>query len=185
MEDPSFARLSTPRLGIRRLGPADAEAFAAYRSDPDVARHQDWDCPFPIDAARAFIAGQNGLAPGTPGRWFQFAVTLASSPTLIGDIGLHVGEDDGPAGEVGFTFAAGAQGHGYATEALRAILHYAFAVLRLRRVCARTAASNVRAQRLLERTGFERAGETAEDVLYVRRAGDPLDRVAAESGPMR
>src|SRR5215217_805361 len=33
----------TERLVLRRFSSADAEAFAAYRSDPEVARFQSWE----------------------------------------------------------------------------------------------------------------------------------------------
>ena len=38
--DGSFCRVLTPRLEIRRF-----RAFAAYRSDPEVARYQGWEFP--------------------------------------------------------------------------------------------------------------------------------------------
>ena len=42
MEDVSFSAISTERLLIRRFQLADATALAEYRSDPEVARYQDW-----------------------------------------------------------------------------------------------------------------------------------------------
>jgi len=38
----------TDRLVIRRFRPEDAPAFAAYRSDPDVARYQSWTPPLSL-----------------------------------------------------------------------------------------------------------------------------------------
>ena len=41
----------TQRLVLRPLQLDDAPAFAAYRSDPDVARYQSWDTSYaPADA---------------------------------------------------------------------------------------------------------------------------------------
>ena len=65
MEDPSFDRLTSSRLLIRRFTPADAEALASYRSDAAVARYQDWECPFPVEEARLFIAGLHPATGGT------------------------------------------------------------------------------------------------------------------------
>jgi RimJ/RimL family protein N-acetyltransferase len=171
----SFDRMTSARLVIRRFGPGDADAFAAYRSDPEVARYQDWALPYSMTEARTFIADLEPIAPGTPGSWFQFAVCLASDGTLIGDVALHT-MTDAREGELGFTFATAGQGRGYATEAVRRVLQYAFGRLALQRVIARTDLRNVRAQRLLERVGFRREdvpervwfkGEWATDVLYV------------------
>jgi len=84
MEDPSFKYFTSRRLVIRRFASGDAEGLASYRSDAEVARYQDWECPYPLDEAREFIASLRQLAPGTPGTWFQFAVSFAASGTLIG-----------------------------------------------------------------------------------------------------
>jgi RimJ/RimL family protein N-acetyltransferase len=39
-------RLDTNRLSLRPMQDADLEPFAAYRSDPEVARYQGWDAPY-------------------------------------------------------------------------------------------------------------------------------------------
>ena len=166
MEDPSFERLASRRLVIRRFASVDAEALASYRSDAEVARYQDWVCPYPVSEARTFIASMDQFAPGTPGSWFQFAVTLAPSTTLIGDVALRAGRTDARQAELGFTFAAAHQGQGYATEAVRAVVQYAFAQLSMHRVFSRTDVRNLRAQRVLERLGFRREGEFRESIWF-------------------
>ncbi len=165
-DDPSFERFTSTRLVIRRFSVADAEALASYRSDLEVARYQDWVCPYPVSEARQFIASLHQLAPGTPGTWFQFAVSLTPSGLLIGDVALRTSRADARQGEIGFTFAAAHQGQGYATEAVRAVTQYAFVELVMHRVISRTDARNLRAQRLLERLGFRREGELRESVWF-------------------
>jgi aminoglycoside 6'-N-acetyltransferase len=166
MEDPSFEHLKSRRLVIRRFVSGDAEAFASYRSDAEVARYQDWECPYPLGEARKFITSLHHLAPGTPGTWFQFAVSLAPSGSLIGDAALRTSRADARQAELGFTFAAAHQNQGYATEAVRAVVEYAFLKLAMHRVYSRTDARNLRAQRLLERLGFRREGELRESIWF-------------------
>ena len=166
MEDPSFEYFTSRRLVIRRFASGDAEGLASYRSDAEVARYQDWECPYPLNEAREFIASLHQLAPGTPGTWFQFAVSLGASGTLIGDAALRTGKSDGRQAELAFTFAAAHQGQGYATEAVRAVVQYAFETLAMHRVFSRTDARNLRAQRLLERLGFRREGELRESTWF-------------------
>ncbi len=180
MIDPTFTGLETPRLVIRRFAPPDARALAAYRSDPEVARLQDWACPYPLAEAERFVAGLASRAPGTPGTWFQFAVELASTGEIIGDVALRTGRTDSRQAELGFTFATAHQGRGHATEAVRAVLGYAFGRLAMHRVISRTDVRNVRGRRLLERTGFRLEGELREatwfkgewatDLLYAQLA---------------
>ena len=75
--------------------------------------------------------------PGTPGEWFQFAIELTQTNTLIGDCGLKT-EADGHQAEIGFTFSRAYQGRGLASEAVTRLLDYAFCELNLHRVYAIT-----------------------------------------------
>ena len=182
MEDPSFDYFNSRRLTVRRFASGDAAALASYRNDAEVSRYHDWECPYPLSEARDFVASLHHLAPGTPGTWFQFAVDLASSGTLIGDVALRTSSTDGRLAELGFTFARDHQGQGYATEAVGAVVQYGFQKLEMHRLCSRTDARNLRARRLLERLGFRREGELCEciwfkgawatDLVYAHLASD-------------
>jgi aminoglycoside 6'-N-acetyltransferase len=157
VRDDGFAGFPTARLTVRRFVAADAAALSAYRADPVVARYQSWEPLTPDEAAR-FVASHDGLAPGTPEEWFQFAVALSGAQQLVGDLALRCTRDHPPQAEVGFTFARAFQGRGFASEAVRGLLAYAFDVLDVHRAYALTDERNHAAQRLLERTGFRREG---------------------------
>jgi RimJ/RimL family protein N-acetyltransferase len=152
--------LETPRLVIRRFRAQDAEALAAYRSDPQVARYQGWTPPLPLDEAvdlvREFAAG----SPDRPG-WFQYAVVLKDGGRLIGDIGVCLHENLMQA-DLGFTLAAAHQSRGYATEAVRAVLTDLFEHRGLHRVSAECDARNLRSAALLRRLGFLGEGHRRE-----------------------
>ncbi len=99
-----FAR--TDRLVLRRFQPPDAEQFAAYRSDPQVARFQSWDAPLPLAEAQQTVERFAQGDPEAPG-WFQYAVDLDG--VLIGDLGLNLHENLMQA-DLGFTLASEHQG---------------------------------------------------------------------------
>jgi len=163
--DPGFTRLEAPGLVLRRFEPRDAEALAAYRSDPEVARHQGWTtCS--LDEAHRFVAGLASLAPGTPGEWFQFAVSETPEGPLLGDCALRRSRTDPRQAELGFTFARAHQGRGLAAAAVRRLLDYAFSTLLLHRVFALVDERNERAQRLLARIGFREEGRFVENVWF-------------------
>ena len=193
MQDPSFDRLATPRLVVRRFAAADAGALAAYRSEPEVARYQAWECPYALAEATRFIASLEGLAPGTPGTWFQFAVELAATGDLVGDVALRTSRSDPRQGEIGFTVASARQRRGFAREAVTAVVDYAFGRLAMHRVFSITDARNLGAQRLLERLGFRREldfrdstwfkGEWAREVLYARLASEHRPGAGRSSSP--
>ena len=64
--DTGFHSLRTDRLILRRFSTDDIESFAAYRSDPDVARYQSWDPPFTRAQAQDFIEALADTDPDTP-----------------------------------------------------------------------------------------------------------------------
>jgi len=174
--------LTTERLVLRRFRLADAPALAAYRSDEDIARYQSWSAPFTLEQAEDFVAYMATADPGRPG-WFQWAVELASERALIGDVGVGLADNLMQA-DLGFTFAADRHGHGYATEAVRAVLDRLFRVQGVRRVSAECDARNLPSARLLERVGFTREGlrrshtwikgEWTDDLLFGLLADDWL-----------
>lgn len=164
--------LRTARLRLRAMGDADLPAFVAYRQDPEVARYQSWDETFSAEDAVALFAGKRGIAIGTPGAWTQIAIEEAATGALLGDCALHVKEDDPRQAEIGFTLARGYRGKGYATEAVEAVLEYAFGTLGLHRVTAITDARNAAAARLLQRVGMRREGHYLQNVWFKGAWGD-------------
>ncbi|HEV3051028.1 MAG TPA: GNAT family protein [Longimicrobium sp.] len=170
--DAGAVELRTARLRLRPMGEVDLPGFVAYRRDPEVARYQGWDETFSAEDARALFEKLRGVVPGTPGVWFRFAIEEAAEGTLLGDCVLRVGEDDPRQAEIGFTLAAGYQGRGYATEAVRALLGYAFTTLDLHRVVAVTDARNAAAARLLQRIGMRREAHFIQNVWYKGAWGD-------------
>jgi aminoglycoside 6'-N-acetyltransferase len=164
--------ITTERLELRHFRPEDAEAFAAYRSVPEVARWQSWDAPFSLEDARTKVAGFASGDPLQPG-WFQYAIALDG--LLIGDIGLNT-FDNLMQADLGYTLAPAYQGKGYATEAVSALLEQLFTERDLHRVSAECDARNTSSARLLERLGFQQEGyrpanswfknEWTDDVLY-------------------
>ncbi|WP_367131357.1 GNAT family N-acetyltransferase [Saccharothrix sp. HUAS TT1] len=147
-------RLTTERLVLRPFTAADAPAFAAYRSDPDVARYQGWEAPFSLARAEEFVRDVGAADPNAPG-WYQYAVEVGG--VLVGDVGVDLHENRRQA-EIGYTLAAAHQGHGYATEAVRRVLAHLFEVRGLHRVSAECDARNARSARLLTRLGFRQEG---------------------------
>jgi RimJ/RimL family protein N-acetyltransferase len=144
--------LVTDRLLIEPMSVQDAEAFAAYRSDPAVARFQSWAVPFPPDRAREVLLANPGRWPA-PGEWAQLAVR--EGDLLRGDVAVHPLDDavTRDTVEVGITLARSAQGRGIATEALRAVVSACFEA-GAHRVFAGSDARNAPVARLFERVGL-------------------------------
>jgi RimJ/RimL family protein N-acetyltransferase len=163
MSIPHFTFIDTERLRVRRFTQADAPTLTAYRNDPQVAIYQGWRVTAEA-ALRQFIADLEAIEPGMPGGWFQFAVELRAAATHIGDVALFVDTADPPQGMIGYSFDRAYQGHGYATEAVQAVLRYAFETLTLHRITAAVDCRNQPSWRLLERIGMRREGHFLQNV---------------------
>lgn len=172
--------ITTERLTIRAMTSDDAPALAAYRNDPDVARFQEWTVPFGREDAHRLIDGMRGLVWPVLGEWIQLAIDLDGR--MIGDLGVHRSVD-GRDATIGYTVSPDHQGHGYATEAVRAMIDVLFAES-ADRVSASIDPENGASARLLDRLGFRLVrhgtavvrGESVLDDEYVLERGAGLDR---------
>lgn len=144
----------TPRLVLRPFQAGDAAAFAAYRSDPDVARYQSWDTTYSAADAERFVAEQEGLAFGSAGPWVQVAAVDRVSGALYGDCAVRVATDQPGTAEVGVTFAPASRGRGLAAEAVGAVVTRLFEEHGIHRVYAQADDRNSAVHRLFERLGF-------------------------------
>lgn len=150
-------QIHTPRLSLRALRQPDLDAFVAYRSDPEVARWQSWEAPYPRDAAAALFAAASADLPPTPGQWRQVGIARRSDDALLGDCAFRR-SDDGHQAELGVTMAREHQGHGYASEALAAVIDWLFDEVGLHRVFANCDPRNPSVISLLRRLGLRDEG---------------------------
>jgi RimJ/RimL family protein N-acetyltransferase len=165
VRDRAFTTIETERLVLRRFEVGDLDAFTAYRADPDVARFQSWHDYAREDAER-FIEAMARTDPGVPGEWFQFAVASKIAPAhdmpgrsaLVGDCALVLDAGDPPRAEIGYTLNPASTGRGYATEAVRALIGYAFDRLGVARVRAVTDTRNAPSIMVAERLGMSLTG---------------------------
>ena len=165
--DTGFEQLVTDRLALRRSRPEDAEAISSYRSDPEVHRFQGWERTDP-QGIRDEIVEMTTRAPGDPGGWVQLSVEERESGRLVGDVGLSPADEPGVI-EVGYTIAPEFQGRGYGTEAVAALIAYAFDTLGADLVRAYASAENLPSIRLAEKVGMrlaERFERRHEDEVW-------------------
>jgi RimJ/RimL family protein N-acetyltransferase len=165
MAPPVTWPLRTPRLTVGRFTADDGPAFAAYRSDPAVARYQSWTAPYPVEAARTLVAEAADAPFGEPGQPMQLAVRLAGdgppADRLVGDVYLQVLAGSPHAAELGVTLAAAHQGKGLAAEAVGAVLDAVLGPL-VHKVVAYVDVRNAPSLALFDRLGFRREGHLVD-----------------------
>ena len=149
MSRPLTPRLETERLLLREWRDEDLDPYAAMSQDPEVVRHLGE----PQDRA----ASWRGMALQA-GHWAlrgygNWALERKRDGELLGRVGLWSPEG-WPGLELGWQLARHAWGEGYATEAARAAMAWAWAELRAAELISLIRPENVRSARVAERLGF-------------------------------
>ncbi|HVH06335.1 MAG TPA: GNAT family N-acetyltransferase [Myxococcota bacterium] len=142
--------LATPRLSLRPATLGDLAALHALFTDAQVRRWLFDDRVVSEAAAREIIeASTTSFAGRGFGHWVL--VEPPGSP-LFGCAGLF--SADGIEIEILYAVHPSRWGHGFATEAARAVLEHGFRALALPRIAARADTPNVESIRLMERLGM-------------------------------
>lgn len=164
----------TARLRLRPLVPADLDAMLAYRGRPDVCRYLPFE-PMTAEVLGARLTSDLARRELTDeGQALTLGVELADAGTLIGDVVLFFRSVEHRGGELGYVFAPGHAGQGYATEAAAAMLALAFDGLGLHRVIARLDARNTSSARLAARLGLRQEAHLIQNEMFKGEWSDEL-----------
>lgn len=154
--------LTTERLLLREFEPGDWRATLAYQSTPEYLRYYPWTRRTEEgirNLIERFIAWSREL----PRRKFQLALVLKADGQLIGNCGIRVNPANPWEADIGYELDHHYWGHGYATEAARALLGFGFEELALHRIYANCLTENTASARVLERIGMRREGHVREN----------------------
>ena len=155
--------LETERLALRPFEEGDLDAVYRMQSDAEVARWL-YDDPRTLDETRAHLARKiAGAGFVAEGDWVSAAVVERATGDVVGDIALHWVSEQHKTGEIGFIFDPAHQGRGYATEASRANLTFAFDGMGLHRVIGRLEVRNIASARVLEKLGMRLEAHLVEN----------------------
>lgn len=168
--------MRTDRLVLRLMGSGDIAAHAAYRGDPEVAAHQLWDLPYDPERS-AYLAEQDGRDDLVPGDWTTLAIEVDGE--VVGDVCTRVHETGGVA-EIGYTLARRHWGHGYASEAARALVEDLVTRIGVQRVYGELDPENVASQRVLEACGLVCEGVTRKSCLWRGEWTDNMSYAATD-----
>jgi [ribosomal protein S5]-alanine N-acetyltransferase len=165
--------LHTDRLILREFVSADWLEVLVYQRDPRYLRYSDWTDRTP-DGVQRFVQMFLDQQAEQPRRKFQLAVTLQAGGRLIGNCGIRQTAAGAREADIGYELSPAQWGHGYATEAARAIVQFGFAELKVHRIWAWCIADNTASARLLERLGLQREGRLREKEYFKGRWWDTL-----------
>ncbi|MGH7565354.1 MAG: GNAT family N-acetyltransferase [Gemmatimonadota bacterium] len=152
--------LRTPRLILRDFVPSDLSAYCALREHPDFQRlrtERDVSTERSAELLHEFV----GWAVESPRSRYQLAIEKPEDG-LIGSCGVRITAADHAEASFGCELGQEHWGKGYAFEASRALIAFAFAELGLHRIHAETLANNQAALSLARRLGMRVEGRHKE-----------------------
>lgn len=149
--------LETARLRLRPLRLEDAPAIVSLAGRREVA-DTTLSVPHPYSEkqAREWIALRTGRTG--EGNETAFAMALRQNGQIVGAIGMRDIDFAHWQAELGFWVGVEHWSQGYATEAVGALLRFAFEQLNLNRVHAHYMVRNPASGRVLEKVGMKREG---------------------------
>jgi RimJ/RimL family protein N-acetyltransferase len=154
-------RLETERLILREFTAGDWPVLLAQHQDPRYRAQYPNGYDSEPNLRRLldmFLAWQQ---EGPRYRW-QLAITLRGSDALIGNCGIRLQAPGAGVAEMGYGLAVEHWRQGYASEAARRMLRFAFEELGVHRVGARVVETNARSLAVLRRLGFVPEGRLRE-----------------------
>jgi len=168
----SIPVLETKRLALRAPRLGDAKTVATLANDRRIAENTARiPHPYKLSDAEDFIA-----RAGKPDE-AVFLITLRGK-TVIGACGVVL-QDAAP--ELGYWLGVEHWGQGYATEALHAVIDYAFADLGHEALQAGARVTNPASRRVLEKCGFQWTGVGLRRIRAINSSA-PIDRFRLERG---
>jgi RimJ/RimL family protein N-acetyltransferase len=159
--------IRTDRLVLRRFQTLDAKDLAGLMSDSDTLRYLTWK-PMSLEDAEEWIADQSRLRFPKPEGYCYFAIEASQAAKVIGMATFWFVPQEFNLTQFEIIIHPDWQRKGYATEAVRGLLAYAFKGLRARRVIADCDGRNVPARHLLLKAGLRQESECIKDRFLKR-----------------
>ncbi len=155
--------LETERLVLREVTVADAADLHEYFSDPETAVYLPHTALTSISQTKEILARNAEYL--TARKSFRFAIVRRMDGKVIGTLDLHNFGAQNHRMEVGYVFTRSYWGFGYATEAVREVIRFAFEVMGIHRIEAECQTDNIRSILLLERCGMIREATRIENEI--------------------
>lgn len=152
----AFPVITTERLYLRQMTPADADAIIELFSSPDVLKFLNQE---PTDTVEKAIGLINWLNDGfTRQDAIQWGITLKGDDRLIGTCGNYAWDREHRRVDIGYHLLPAHWGKGYATEVSHAIIRWSFENMDLHRIQADCTDGHIASERVLLKCGFKLEG---------------------------
>jgi len=153
--------LVTERLTLRGYREDDLEPTLAYYALPEVARYIPFE-PWTREVAVEQLT-KRMRRTGIDTDEKALGLVVEHAGQVIGDVALWCADDTRQRAEMGWAFRPDVAGHGFATEAVHALVDLALGHYGMQRVFAQLDARNSSSARLCERVGMRQEAHLRRD----------------------
>src|SRR4051794_8436137 len=173
------------------MTPGDVADLHVYQSRADVCAYLPYEPRTREEVAAKVEKWSAALTLAGEGDYWQLAIERSDDPGhVIGDLYFTIKSAKNDAAEIGWVLNPEHGGHGYMTEAARAVLRIAFEEIGVHRVSAVLDPRNTASIALCRRLGMREEAHFVEDVWFKGAWGDTLiyallDREWAQSAVKR
>lgn len=164
--------ITTERLVLRLFQKSDAEDVARFCNNYNIYKNTLY-IPYPYTKECAYTWMESHEANYDANKGYEFAITDKETSELYGAIALSSNKNF-QNGELAYWIGEEHWGKGYATEASKAMLDFAFNIKGYHKVFARYFASNPASGKVMEKLGMEKEGVLKE---HVKKEGQFEDLV--------
>ncbi len=155
--------IGTERLILKPYSPEQATVLAETLNNFEIARWTNLPFPYENEYAVAWI--EQTLKDIESQTGFELAVIIKDTNELIGTMSVMHIDKRSKVGELGYWIKPDKQGYGYATEAGRAIIDFAFNELKLHKVIGRCLSDNIASKQVMQKCGLTIEGEAKSQIL--------------------
>lgn len=153
----STITLETERLILRRFTIDDTEAvYNNWTSDSEVSKYMRWEYHKNINETRLKI--NDWLDRYNKNNFYQWAITIKGTEEPIGAIGLFVVNESDMCGDFGYSISRKHWGQGIASEALKAVIKFAFEVVGFNRIESYHSINNPASGKVMQNAGMKFEG---------------------------
>lgn len=164
--------LETGRLTLRKPLTDDAEhIFAKYAQDREVTKYLVWRPHTNLEATRSIV--QSFIRAWEENEEFPWVIIRREDDELVGMIAIRVDHAHGVS--AGYVLARQYWGNGYMTEALRAVVDWAFEQPGIYRVWAVHDVENTASGRVMEKAGMQYEGTLRKWTIHPNISDIPRD----------
>jgi len=152
--------LETERLKLRAIKKSDVNDINEYASNSRTSQYLLWEKHKSLEYTKRFV--DIVLAKYKIGDYHDWAIVLKENQKMIGTCGFTRIDEENSVAEIGYVLNPAYWGNGFATEAAKKMVAFAFDVLNVNRVEARFLFGNEASLNVMKKIGMKFEGYLRE-----------------------